>query len=177
MNQEKIMIKENNTLPTNNCNEQATTYDIKNSKKKLATDLSALFKIYPMSNQEFISGNVLPPVAIARNYNKVICRMHTIIEDIGHQATFPNLKKQVLSVLKKPALKETKLYKACSNEASKMINKVLKNLRTNCEETFSEFSKLIESFSVARNNAEYDHAENDAVITNDQNYTSMSKEL
>lgn len=130
-------------------NKHTESYDIATSKKQLIEDINTLHKFYDISRENFLAGKkVVLPVSIAREYNKYICRMHVILEDLHNNlTTFPNLSKQVKKLLN--CNKQKKLLSKSEHE----VTHILKNLKKNCENTFHVFSEIFNNFNKSKNSA------------------------
>ncbi len=118
------------------------SYNIDASKAKLKQDIDTLLDLYPMKREVFLAGKVIPPVAMAREYNKSICRMHVMIDDLrGNLKTFPHLKKQVEELL------NSKTYKKLLSTSTTESIQILNSLKENCMTTFEEFSNKLKTIS------------------------------
>lgn len=123
------------------------TYSIENSKEKLAKDIETLHEIHPMKKEVFYAGKVIPPVSIAREYNKYICRMHLLMDDLHNNiSTFPHLKKQVFSLINNQ--KHSNILSTSTSD----ITNVLLSLKENCLHTFQEFCQHLEMHNTDQSN-------------------------
>lgn len=116
-------------------------YSMELSKKKLATDIELLLKVYMIPLEKFLAGSTVKSISLAREYNKCLCRMHMILENFQKNVSiFPGLETQVYRVLT-----NKKYQKLLEENANTETGKILTNLRKNCQKTLGAFLIALET--------------------------------